>query len=378
MKLTSEAAFEAVVAKHLIDSNGFLRAMPDEYDWELCMLPRVLIRFLQVSQPEKWKAYTAIHGPDAAIRITRRAKEIVGRNGTLQLLRKGLDESGHHFDLCFFKPSSGLNPDLQKLYQGNLFHVLYDETPSGGFKYSLDTEQSVDLGLFLNGLPVFTCKLESWSTRTLSERINSMLYERTAISKKPEETIKRELQQLGDSGQITPDLVFRDPYFLDFLNLKDSYSEKDLESAIVAELQRFIIELGSDFAFMARQKRIPIDNRDYYLDLLFYHRRLKAMVAIDLKLGEFDAAYKGQMELYLAWLEKHESVEGENPPIGLIPCAGKNPEHVELLQLHKSNIKVADYFTILPSKEVLMDKYHKAIAIARNSLALRQEEGCDS
>jgi predicted nuclease of restriction endonuclease-like (RecB) superfamily len=219
------------------------------------------------------------------------------------------------------------------------------------------------------------CRLEKWSTRTLEERINSMLYERTAISKKPEETIQRELQQLGATGQITPDLVFRDPYFLDFLDLKDSYSEKDLESAITAELQRFITELGSDFAFMARQKRIPIDSRDYYLDLLFYHRRLKALIAIDLKLGEFDAAYKGQMELYLAWLEKHESVEGENPPIGLILCAGKNPEHVELLQLHKSNIKVADYFTILPSKAVLLDKYHKAIAIARNSMTLRSEGG---
>lgn len=217
------------------------------------------------------------------------------------------------------------------------------------------------------------CKLEGWSVRTLRERVDSMLYERTAISKKPEETVRRDLEQLGETGQVTPDLVFRDPYFLDFLDLKDSYSEKDLESAIVAELQRFITELGNDFAFMARQKHMPIDNRDYYLDLLFYHRRLKALVAIDLKLGEFDAAYKGQMELYLAWLEKNESVEGENPPIGLILCAGKNPEHVELLQLHKSNIKVADYFTILPSKEVLLDKYHKAIAIARNTLAERNE-----
>jgi len=216
------------------------------------------------------------------------------------------------------------------------------------------------------------CRLEKWGTRTLQERINSMLYERTAISKKPEETIKNELQQLGESGQITPDMVFRDPYFLDFLDLKDSYSEKDLESAIVAEIQRFIIELGSDFAFLARQKRISIDNRDYYLDLLFYHRRLKALVAIDLKIGEFDAAFKGQMELYLAWLEKYESIEGENQPIGLILCTGKNPEHVELLQLHKSNIKVADYFTILPSKEVLLDKLHKAIAIAQNSLSRRK------
>ena len=187
------------------------------------------------------------------------------------------------------------------------------------------------------------CKLEKWSTRTLQERINSMLYERTAISKKPDETIKNELELLKNTQQITADLVFRDPYFLDFLNLKDTYSENDLESAIIAELQRFISELGNDFAFLARQKRIMIDNRDYYIDLLFYHRRLKALIAIDLKIGQFDAAYKGEMELYLGYLEKYEMVEDENPPIGLILCTGKNPEHIELLQLHKSNIKVADW-----------------------------------
>jgi predicted nuclease of restriction endonuclease-like (RecB) superfamily len=212
------------------------------------------------------------------------------------------------------------------------------------------------------------CKIEKWSVRTFRERIQSMLYERTAISKKPEDTIKKELQQLNETNQITPELVFRDPYFLDFLGLKDTYSEKDLESAIIAELQRFITELGNDFAFLARQKRLMIDNRDYYIDLLFYHRRLKCLVAIDLKIGEFDAAYKGEMELYLGYLEKHETVEGENSPIGLILCAGKNPEHIELLQLHKSNIKVADYFTILPSKEILLDRLHKAIEIAQNNI----------
>jgi len=210
------------------------------------------------------------------------------------------------------------------------------------------------------------CKIEKWSVRTFRERINSMLYERIAISKKPEETIKNELQQLNETSQITPDLVFRDPYFLDFLGLKDTYSEKDLESAIIAELQRFISELGSDFAFLARQKRLMIDNRDYYIDLLFYHRRLKCLIVIDLKIGEFDAANKGEMELYLGYLEKHEMIEGENYPIGLILCSGKNPEHIELLQLHKSNIKVADYLTILPSKEILLDRLHKAISIAQN------------
>ena len=218
------------------------------------------------------------------------------------------------------------------------------------------------------------CKLEKWSVRTFQERINSMLYERTAISKKPELTIKNELEILNTSGQITPDLVFRDPYFLDFLGLKDTYSEKDLESSIVAELQRFITELGNDFAFLSRQKRITIDNRDYYIDLLFYHRRLKCLIAIDLKIGEFDAAYKGEMELYLGYLEKYNTVEGENPPIGLILCTGKKNEHIELLQLHKSNIKVADYFTILPSKDILLDKLHKAIAIAQNQISIRNKE----
>lgn len=209
------------------------------------------------------------------------------------------------------------------------------------------------------------CKLERWSVRTFRERIQSMLYERTVISRKPEKTIKNELVQLKDEQKMNPDLIFRDPYFLDFLGLKDTYSEKDLETAIIAELQRFIIELGSDFAFLARQKRIQIDNRDYKIDLLFFHRRMKCLVAIDLKIQEFDAAHKGEMELYLRYLEKHETVEGENCPVGLILCAGKNPEHVELLQLDKSNIKVADYLTQLPPKELLLEKLQKAIEIAR-------------
>lgn len=219
------------------------------------------------------------------------------------------------------------------------------------------------------------CRLEGWSVRQLQERIQSMLFERTAISRKPEETIQRDITALREQGTLSPDLAFRDPYVLDFLGLADSYAEKDLESAIVAELQRFIIELGSDFAFMARQKRITIDTRDYYIDLLFYHRRLRCLVAIELKMGEFQAAYKGQMELYLRYLEKHEQAPGENTPIGLILCTGKNEEHVELLQLDQSNIRVADYLTLLPAKEVLQDKLHRSIALARQRLAAPGLEG---
>ena len=212
------------------------------------------------------------------------------------------------------------------------------------------------------------CKLERWSVRQLQERINSMLFERTAISKKPEATIRQDISLLREQGQLSPDLTFRDPYVLNFLGLSDSYSEKDLESAILAELQRFIIEMGSDFAFMARQKRITIDQRDYYIDLLFYHRRLRRLVVIDLKIGEFEAAYKGQMELYLRYLEKNEQMDGEDTPIGLILCTGKNQEHVELLQLPQSNIRVADYLTQLPPREILQAKLHQSIELARSKL----------
>lgn len=212
-------------------------------------------------------------------------------------------------------------------------------------------------------------RLEHWSVRQMQERINSMLFERTAISRKPELTIRHDLELLRREDRMSSDLAFRDPYVLDFLGLSDSYSENDLESAILHELQQFIIELGSDFAFLARQKRITIDNRDYYIDLLFFHRRLKCLVAIDLKIGEFEASYKGQMELYLRYLEKYEQVDGENAPIGLILCAGKNEEHVELLQLDRSNIRVAEYLTALPSRELLQSKLHQSIAIAHQRLS---------
>lgn len=192
-----------------------------------------------------------------------------------------------------------------------------------------------------------------------------MLYERTALSKLPEKTIEKQLKELKEEDKITPELVFRDPYVLDFLELSDTYSEKDLEKAILNALEKFIIELGKDFYFVARQKRITIDNEDYYIDLLFYHRRLKCFVVIDLKLGKFKAEYKGQMELYLRYIEKYEMLAGENPPVGLILCAEKGKEHIELLFLPEDRIKVAGYLTKLPPKELFAEKLHKAIQRAQ-------------
>jgi len=213
------------------------------------------------------------------------------------------------------------------------------------------------------------CIHERWSVRTLQERMGSMLYERTAISKKPELTILNELELLKNEKQITPELTFRDPYFLDFLGLHDSYSEKDLESAILANLQHFITEMRTEFAFLARQKRIIIDNEDFYIDLLFYHRGLRCLIAIDLKLDKFKADYKSRMELYLRWLEQNEQREGENKPIGLILCTEKSPEQIKYLMLdNDERIKVAEYLTLLPSKKVLEQKLQKAIELAENSI----------
>jgi predicted nuclease of restriction endonuclease-like (RecB) superfamily len=217
------------------------------------------------------------------------------------------------------------------------------------------------------------CRIDRWSTRTLQSRIDSMLFERTALSKKPDEMIRLELDALRSEDRLTPDLVFRDPYFLDFLGLRDRYLEKDLEDAILRELERFLLEFGTGFSFIARQKRIQVDNDDYYLDLLFFHRKLRRLVAVELKLGDFKPAHKGQMELYLRWLDKYERQSGEEKPIGLILCAGKKHETVELLELEKSSIRVAEYLTELPSREVLERELHKAFVQARQRFAIQQQ-----
>ena len=217
-------------------------------------------------------------------------------------------------------------------------------------------------------------KPERWSVRQMQERINSMLYERTALSRKPEEAIRYNLAQLRDEQQLSPDLLLKDPYILDFLDLGDRYLEKDLEDAILRDIEQFLLELGAGFTFVARQKRLQIDDDDFYIDLLFYNRKLKRLVAIDLKLGNFRAEYKSQMELYLRWLNKYDQEPDELPPLGIILCAGKKQEQIELLELDKSGIHVAEYFTVLPPKEVLQNKLHQAIARARQRLQQRQIE----
>lgn len=218
------------------------------------------------------------------------------------------------------------------------------------------------------------CAQSRWSVRTLRERMDGLLFERTAIAKQPEALIRQELAQLGQGASASPALFLKDPYLLDFLDLKDGFTEKDLEAAILAELERFILELGSDFAFMGRQRRIQVGGHDYVIDLLFFHRRLRRLVLIELKLGEFKPEHKGQVELYLKWLARHEQQPGENAPIAIILCSDKDAEVVELMDLEKDQIHVAEYWLQLPPQEVLREKLHRALVEARARLEAKVGE----
>lgn len=198
-----------------------------------------------------------------------------------------------------------------------------------------------------------------WSKRELTRQIERKAFERAEIANK----------QLEFSHAHNLAGSFKDPYFFDFLDLPSGYLENDLEEALIRELEHFILELGNGFAFVSRQKRMIIDGEDFYLDLLFFHRRLKRLVAIELKVGRFKAGFKGQMELYLNWLDKHERQPDEASPIGLILCAEAGTEQVELMNLQKDNIMVAEYWTELPPKKVLEKKLHTAMIEIKARLA---------
>ncbi|MCL1960648.1 MAG: PDDEXK nuclease domain-containing protein [Desulfovibrionaceae bacterium] len=213
------------------------------------------------------------------------------------------------------------------------------------------------------------CRIERWSTRTLEKKIGGMLYERTAISRNPEALVEMEIAKMRSGNEISADLVFRDPYLLDFLGLQGAYSERDLEAAILADMERFLLEMGDGFCFVARQKRLIIGPDDFYLDLLLYNRDLRRLVAVELKLERFKAAHKGQMELYLRWLDRHGRKPGEKEPIGLILCASVNREEIEVLQLDGSSIRVAEYLTELPDRDALRAKLHQTIKLARGRAA---------
>jgi predicted nuclease of restriction endonuclease-like (RecB) superfamily len=211
----------------------------------------------------------------------------------------------------------------------------------------------------------------------MNQKIGGMLYQSTALSKNTKAVIASEIANLRD-GRVTPDTVFRDPYLLDCLGLKGAYSERDLENAILREIEGVLLELGTGFAFVARQKRISVGQDDFHLDLLFYHRHLRRLIAVELKLESFQPSHVGQMELYLRWLDKHDRASGEESPLGLILCASADVEQVELLQLDAKSIRVSEYLTELPPLPLLQTRLHQAIEHAREQAARRAVANAES
>lgn len=211
------------------------------------------------------------------------------------------------------------------------------------------------------------CRVQRWTVRALQKQLKGMLYERIALSKQPESVIKYQLDKLNNTDEMTPDLTFKDPYFLNFIRENECQSEEDLENLILNNITEFLQELGTDFCFVARQKRMGTGKKDRYLDLLFFNRRLSRLIAIELKLGDFEPAYKGQMEWYLNWLDKNERFHHESKPMGIILCAGKDHDDIEYLEMDKTGIHVAQYLTEMPPKEVLEAHLRKAMAIAKEN-----------
>ena len=270
----------------------------------------------------------------------------------------------------------GIGFSQQNLYRMMKFYELFPEkeilpTLSGKLSWShiielLNIEDELKREFYLT-----ICIESNWSVRRFRERKDNMLYERTALSKKPDILLVEEIEE-AKSGKLSNDFLLKDPYFLDFLELNDRYLEKDLEDAILRELEQFLLELGVGFTFIERQKRIQIDGDDFYIDLLFYNRKLKRLIVIELKLGDFKASYKGQMELYLRWLAKYETEKGENPPLGIILCSGKKEQQIELLELDRSGIHIAEYLTVLPAKDLLQKKLEQAIKNAKNKTLITE------
>ena len=216
-------------------------------------------------------------------------------------------------------------------------------------------------------LPLKTTEAQLYYAQDVVERNLGVRELRSQISRKAFE--RREIANTSLSAESKiPFNTFKDPYLLDVLGLKNNYLENDLEKAILSELEEFILEFGSGFTFVGRQKRMIIDGEDVVLDLLFYHRKIRRLVAIDLKIGKFKAAYKGQMELYLKWLDLYERKDSEEAPIGLILCAASSPEKVEMLELDKSGIAVAEYWTDMPSKAEFERKISEILIQAKERL----------
>ena len=207
-----------------------------------------------------------------------------------------------------------------------------------------------------------------WSVRQLDRQINSQFYERTALSRDKAAMLARGGTAQCDD-QVFPEQAIKDPFVLEFLGLKDEYSESDLEEALINRLETFLLELGGDFCFIGRQRRLRVGNEWYRVDLLFFHRRLRCLVIIDLKLGKFTHADAGQMHLYLNYAREHWMQDGENPPVGLILCSQKD-EAVARYALDglPNKVMAAEYRTTLPDEDLLASNIVRIRAAIRSGV----------
>ena len=252
--------------------------------------------------------------------------------------------------------------NVAKLYGNKEMFATLSQTLTWSHFIELITIKDDTKRLFYQQMSI----AEHWSVNQMRCKQDEMAYERSLIAVKPDDAIVSTLERITPQ-HVEADVVLKSSYVLDFLGLSGCYSEDELEGAIARQLENFILELGQGFAFLERQKRFTIDGTDYYLDLLFYHRKLKCLVALDLKLGKFKPQYKGQMELYLKYMQKYDMQEGENSPIGLLLCSEGNTEHIELMMLGEEQIKVAQYLTCLPDKQWFIDKLNRSILIAKEN-----------
>lgn len=275
----------------------------------------------------------AEYGKEIVSTVSTKLKEKYGRSFEERNLRRMMQFAEQFSDFYIIEALA------QKLSWSHFIELLPLKTMEAKLFYA---QNSIQQGLGI---------------RELRKQIATKTFERTEIAN----------IQLASNSEI-PLNTFKDPYLLDFLGLKDDFLEKDIEQAILKELESFILEIGKGFSFIERQKRMIIDGEDYYLDLLFFHRKLKRLIAIDLKIGKFHAKDKGQMELYLKWLNRYERQEEEEKPIGLILCAESSREQIELLEMNKDGIVVAEYWTELPPKHLLEERLHKALIEAREQI----------
>lgn len=215
------------------------------------------------------------------------------------------------------------------------------------------------------------CRIERWSARELERQIEARLFERTAQAAQPERFIQQEIDAAAEqdrTGQVSAMGALRDPHMLDFLGMEDPHLDNGLEAAILREMEQFLLRLGAGFTLVARQKRVQVDQTDHYIDLVLYNRKLRRLVAIDLRLGGLHARYKSRMELYLRWLAKYEQEPGEASPLGITWCTGKTREHIEVLELDRHGVHRAEYLKVLPPRAELEAHLHQSVQLARERM----------